>query len=143
MEQIKLVLEQLALIHATSYHFIQTYPGGLEKFKQDFEEMISNQWFRHDPKEDVSFERFLANQDVTFVQIGEEAGPRVRRGLLEKVKKFSLSRKKIVDQVLAVKEEQFNCIVHGDSWCNNFLFRFAFNGVMVKKSIIYNVYILI
>ena len=38
MGHIKLVLEQLALLHATSYNFIQTYPsGGVEKFKEDFQ----------------------------------------------------------------------------------------------------------
>ena len=38
-EHIKLVIEQLALLHATSYHFIQLHPGGLEGFKSDFEVM--------------------------------------------------------------------------------------------------------
>ena len=36
MEEIKLALTQLALLHATSYHFLRTYPGGEEQFRKDY-----------------------------------------------------------------------------------------------------------
>ena len=36
MVHLKVVLEQLACLHASSYHWIQTYPGGLKRFKKDF-----------------------------------------------------------------------------------------------------------
>ena len=36
MVHLKIVLEQLACLHASSFHWIETYPGGLERFKKDF-----------------------------------------------------------------------------------------------------------
>ena len=36
MDEIKLVLTQLALLHATSYDFLQKYPGGQPAFKKDY-----------------------------------------------------------------------------------------------------------
>ncbi len=35
-DQVFLVLEQLAFLHATSYHFIKNYPGGEDKFLEDY-----------------------------------------------------------------------------------------------------------
>lgn len=44
MEHAKLLLGQLALLHGTSYHLIQSYAGGLDKFKQDFDMLFDDGW---------------------------------------------------------------------------------------------------
>ena len=36
MSEIKLVLTQLAEFHASSYHYLQNYEGGVEQFMRDF-----------------------------------------------------------------------------------------------------------
>ena len=41
---VKLVLCELAHLHAASYHFLQTYPGGLDKFKSEFPDMNCKVW---------------------------------------------------------------------------------------------------
>ena len=37
MQAIKLVLEQLARLHASSYHMRRVFPGGEEEFQKEFE----------------------------------------------------------------------------------------------------------
>lgn len=44
MDHAKLLLGQLALLHGSSYHLIQSYEGGLEKFRQDFDMLFDDGW---------------------------------------------------------------------------------------------------
>ena len=36
LSEVKLVISQLALLHATSFHFLNVYEGGLEQFQKDY-----------------------------------------------------------------------------------------------------------
>ena len=41
MKVVKMVLEQLARFHASSYHLRQAYPEGEDAFQKDFEVFMS------------------------------------------------------------------------------------------------------
>ena len=43
--------------------------------------------------------------------------------LVKKVQDFCSVRKEICDKVRKINEEKFNCMIHNDAWCNNFMFR--------------------
>jgi thiamine kinase-like enzyme len=117
-----LVLSSLAYFHAASHHFIETYSGGgLAKFKSDFP--IVNHTIRHR----VALERTPvrnAKMCLTFdvlVQVVKKFG-----GDDDLTRKFVRSSETIVKQLLethVVSEGEFNCLLHNDAWCNNFMFR--------------------
>ena len=37
MDEIELVLTQLAIMHSASYHYLKLYPGGFDAFKGKYE----------------------------------------------------------------------------------------------------------
>ncbi len=52
LEHIRMLLDQLARLHAASYHFIQTYPGGLEAMKEtNYRLLFTETWMSTDNKE--------------------------------------------------------------------------------------------
>ena len=54
MPHLQVVLEQLANLHALSYHWIETYPGGLKRFQKDFWPMNGSAWIPMETPEMVA-----------------------------------------------------------------------------------------
>jgi hypothetical protein len=44
IEHVKMLLDQLSRLHAVSYHFVQTYPGGLENLRKDYDLFFDQGW---------------------------------------------------------------------------------------------------
>ncbi len=127
MAQIRLVLQQLARLHATSYHFLTTFPGGVEAFKKEFDIFTSETWFRKGSEQlEEQTEQMFAGIFASFTTIVEEFC-HDNPGLVDKLKEFNTVRKKRVDNIHRPAEDVkgFNCMLHNDSWCNNFLFKYA------------------
>ena len=64
----------------------------------------------------------MQENDKLFAEIIEEHC-QDNPGLIQKVKDFCSVRKEVCDNIHITHEEKFNCIIHNDAWCNNFMFR--------------------
>lgn len=122
MAHLKLVLVQLARIHGLSYHMIEKYDGGLDRFKKDYYNMTNDAWFNNETQEmkemmtmifDSTFANYMAVLDK---YMDDEA-------LMTKVREFNKIRAAKVEAIHPPKEGGFNCLLHNDAWCNNFMFR--------------------
>ena len=117
-----MVLVQLARIHALSYHMIEIYEGGLERFKKDYWTLNCEQWCNTETQEmkemmslmfDSTFSNYLAILDKYLDD----------KELLAKLHEFNKVREKTVDAMQLPSKGGFNCLLHNDAWCNNIMYR--------------------
>ena len=119
----KLVLKELAAFHASGFHFISTYPGGLDALAKEYPSTFTESLF------------------------GEEMGEEMTKGFYDMVKNMfrscTLVTKKFASQELADKMAAYlpkiesvmdgfikskfilRNLTHGDAWYNNFLYRYV------------------
>ena len=63
---LRLILDQLSRIHAFSYHYLETYPGGLTSFKSDMPEYNLHNWV---PGERDEMEEGLRKGTQAFMEV--------------------------------------------------------------------------
>ena len=127
MSHVKLILTQLAEFHATTYHMIQTYEGGLGQFRKEFPHLNQAKWIEQNENMDRTFEGMIRNSCEVLLSILESDHGEEEPELYEKAKKFfDKSDMSLMDRVSTChvpKEEGFSCLVHNDAWYNNFMFK--------------------
>ena len=123
LNAVKMVLKELASLHASGYYFIQTYPGGIETlakeypltFTEDYlnrrqlmDDEMCRQWF------DMTASMFKSTALVVRKYGSEDLAIRMDT---------------FHTQVHSVMESFFTTswkisyLMHGDAWYNNFLYR--------------------
>ena len=126
MNEIKLVLDQLARIHSCSYHFMETYKGGSRKFQETYPIFFHESFVRKASSEgverfvklffEVSFSSFALAMSWIFTGEDEHLGKR----LLELEK----NREEVFDTAYRADYiNGFNVLTHGDCWVNNFMLK--------------------
>ena len=119
----KLLLTQLSRLHAYSYHFVETYFGGLSRFQKDFWYMCGDDWLRGDEVTLQRHNQYLDDMiEFTCTVLGECQG--TDPGLVQKLREFKKVRKERMEAV-AKPSGEFLCVNHGDAWVNNFMFKYA------------------
>lgn len=126
MAHVRLVLDQLARLHSASYHFLQTF--GVEEFKREFPVFVHDLWIPNGGSEamDKTFEGVLASSYGSFVTAMESFLDREEfPDLPLKLKQFDKVRVETAKRAHRTEqgEGSFNCILHNDAWCNNFMFK--------------------
>ena len=120
---IKLVVEQLACLHAASYHHLDHFPdGGVDGFKRSHPMFINDKWLysksaEFDKKND---EKYVVCMEV-LLETWKEFGDDER--LASKLSKFAPGIIPFMKRRLKTREETFNCLIHNDVWVNNCMFR--------------------
>ena len=113
---------KLAGMHAASYHFLQTFPGGLEAFKRDYVHFIMDTWLPAENEE----QKKRSEREMTF---GYEVLTRLidahhpNRELAAKMVAFQPKHMTHLLAVTKTDPEEFNCLLHNDAWCHNFMFK--------------------
>jgi hypothetical protein len=119
----KLVLEHLTILHAGSYHYIRNNPGGVvDKFKECLPMFVCDSWTTSSTEEGRN------GQDAMFLFFYDATNCAVQTYSEDKELKTKVDafRDKMLPALLsAIKtdENQINCLVHSDGWTNNFMFR--------------------
>ncbi len=113
------VLRQLALFHAYTFHFIEKF--GTDAFKEHHPEFIHDRWWP--PSEtgdyvDVMYSEMYQVMASITEEFSDDADLSRRVAAIGEAE--FLRR---IHAVTPPSEEGFNCLIHGDAWVNNFLFR--------------------
>jgi hypothetical protein len=123
MTHIKLVLDQLARLHATSYYYLDHYPGGgVEKFKKDKSMYISDAWFAANSDE---MKKKMNDNYVFCCEFLKRAVTEYSDDddLTARVENFAPNVVSATNNAIRTRSEDFNCLIHNDAWCNNFMFK--------------------
>ena len=118
---VKLIISELAAFHASGFHFISTYPGGLEALAKEYPITFTQSFFAEDLGEDM-LKGFLDMTKNMFGSCALVARKFASKELADKMAAFLPKVVPVVDGFIKSKFKLFN-LTHGDAWFNNFLYR--------------------
>ena len=113
-----MALKELAAFHATSFHFINTFPGGREALALDYPDTFSNDLFAGKDMLEKYF-GMTANMFGSCVLVSKKYGSE------ELANRMAVFQTKIVKVLGDLFESKWKMsyMLHGDAWYNNFLYR--------------------
>jgi hypothetical protein len=118
------VLEELASFHATSHHFVNTFPGGVDALNKEYQALFQEIFFDIEKQDDFKvIKMFLGMITKMFgaaIVVAKNFGT---EDLAKRVEDYQQIIKPEMEK-LFLKKWQMSYITHGDAWFNNFLFRF-------------------
>lgn len=116
-----MALVRLARFHATMYHFVESYPGGMDQLFQD------HPWFKFKTFFDImgddnskAFEGWMRSV-ITQVKESLRAGgrPDLSKSLDKNTNDWMMRAK----TAGTPRAESFRTLVHGDYWYTNMMFK--------------------
>ena len=119
---VKLVLKELAAFHASGFHFIKTYPGGLEALAKEYPNTFTETFFAADLGEDMmkGFFDMIKNMFSSCALVTKNFAS---QELADKMAAFLPKVVPVMDGFIKSKFKLKN-LTHGDAWYNNFLYRY-------------------
>ena len=119
----KLVLKELAALHASGFHFINTYPGGLEALAKEYPNTFTETLFAEDMGEEMlkGFFDMISNMFNSCTLVTKKFAS---EELANKMVAFQSKVVPVMDGYIKAKFKLWN-LTHGDAWYNNFLYRYV------------------
>jgi hypothetical protein len=118
----KMVLQELAAFHATSQHFISTYPGGIELLAKEYPQFFTEDFFSSNEKSREMVKQLFDMTSTCFgscVQVAKKYGS---EDLANRMEVFHAKVKSVMEGFFTNKWNM-SYVTHGDAWYNNFLYR--------------------
>ena len=121
---VKLVLSELAAFHATSHHFIKTYPGGLASLAVECPRIFKagRTFFKGEDGSNDMLNKILHMTQQMFdscLLVVQKFGS---EELAKRMEAFQPKVTKVMSEFFTPKSN-FDMVTHGDAWYNNFLYR--------------------
>ena len=122
-----LTLREIASIHATGYHFLQNYQGGVSGFLKDQPEFNYSGWVADEKNtESKHMTEMFTGIALGLVTILKEYGEDPE--LVERMEKFIPNLGLVVSEKTASKSHyKFQTINHNDLHMSNVMFKYVFN----------------
>ena len=119
---IKLALKELAAFHASSFHFINTYPGGKKALEIEYPDVFSEDFFAGN---DFSKEMLTKFFEMSSSMFGSCVLVAKKYSTPELATKMAAYQKTIPTVLAKLFESKFKMsyVTHGDAWYNNYLYR--------------------
>ena len=116
------MLKELAAFHATSYHFVNTYPGGKDALNADYQKLFNEDFFEEMKKDDATMKAFI---DFVIQMFGAATTVTQKFGSKDLAERMESFQGKIMAEMgkLFIQKPRMSFVTHGDAWYNNFLFR--------------------
>ena len=113
----------MAAFHATSHHFVNTYPGGKEGLNEDFRKQFNEGFFEEMKKDDVSMKAFI---DMITQMFGAASVVTKKFGSEDLAERMESFQGRIMVELgkLFMQKPKMSFVTHGDAWYNNFMFRY-------------------
>ncbi len=121
MSDTLLVLEQLSRLHAASHDYIDKFDGGAAGFVKTYPFFRHDRWFPSGGA--LAFLDFIHAQiwDTIEGVVTEFCEDGELVGKVKRMQKADFIAR--MEAVVPAKEGAFNCLVHGDPWGHNFMFK--------------------
>ena len=119
---IRLILKEMASFHATSHHFVNTYPGGKDCLNQHFKKLFNDDFFEAIKKDDETMKALMNGMTQMFGSISVVTK---KFGSEDLAKRMEYYQGKILSEMgkLFMQKPRISFFTHGDASLNNFLFR--------------------
>ena len=111
----------MAAFHASGFHFIHIYPGGLEALLKEYPLTFSEKFFNDDMGQDMAQNFF----DMTVNMFGSCVLVTKKYASEDVAARMSAYQQKVKAVMESMFTSKWNLsnITHGDAWYNNFLYR--------------------
>ena len=120
----KQVLEEIAMFHATGYHFLQTHENGVEGFAKKCPDFFFQGWIANNDDSDSNrrfhemFQGMIQGVIAIVRQYGED------QELVERLNKFIPNMMEAINDKTSAKEShKFKTLVHNDLHMSNVMYR--------------------
>ena len=119
---IRLILKEMASFHATSHHFVNTFPGGKDALNADYQKLFNEDFFEGMKKDDATMKAFI---DFVIQMFGAATTVTQKFGSKDLAERMESFQGKIMAEMgkLFMQKPRMSFVTHGDAWYNNFLFR--------------------
>ena len=119
---IRLILKEMASFHATSHHFVNTFPGGKDALNADYQKLFNEDFFEEMKKDDETMKALMNGMKQRFGSILVVAK---KFGSEDLAKRMESYQGKILSEMgkLFMQKPRISFFTHGDASLNNFLFR--------------------
>ena len=116
------MLKEIASFHATSHHFVNTYPGVKDGLSKDFKQQFNEDFFESAKKDDDTMKALMDGMTQMFGSISVVTKKYGSKDMAARMKSY---QEKILSEMglLFMQKPRISFFIHGDASLNNFLFR--------------------
>ena len=112
----------MAAFHATSYHFVNSYPGGKDGLNKEFQKLFNELFFEEIKKDDVTMNGFIKMTTQMFGTVSAVTKKFGSKDLSEKMVSYQSKIPAGMGKLFAQKPKM-SFVTHGDASYNNFMYR--------------------